>query len=819
MIQGSQGASLVLEFDRDDILHFAYWPSDAETGDSIPVSPMVSDHERQDLAEFTHEGNRVATAAMVVEVNPDTLCFTITDKVKAFTAGTFCPRTELSGLTVAAPEMQNAYGLGEQFFDPGSSSGDWVGRVRDSGNDSKIRGTAFGNNMGSFNGGSVGNAQFPILYAVGADSQNFAFFLDNTSRQRWDLRSRPWQVETGDNRVRGFVMLGPDLPDLRRDYMELVGRPPVPPKKAFGLWVSEYGYDNWGEMEEKLETLRAARFPVDGFVLDLQWFGGIQKNSETSAMGGLNWDLRHFPDPAGKIETLGRNEGLGIVVIEESYMSKGLPEHQAMAEKGYLAHDDPEAKKSSYISYNPWWGLGGMIDWTNPDAAKFWHDWKRQPLVEMGVMGHWTDLGEPEMFEPTSYYNHGRFRHAEIHNVFNLLWSQSIYDGYNRHDVQTRPWILSRSGTSGSQRFGVAMWSGDIGSNLESLSSHLNAQMHMSFSGMDYFGSDIGGFIRKSLKGDLNEMYTQWFAVSTVLDVPVRPHTENLCNCRETAPDRIGDRASNLFNLRQRYALVPYYYSLAHAAYRSGDPVVAPAVFYYQDVEALRESGDQKLIGRDLMVATIAQAGQNQRDVFLPQGSWYDFHSHERIESRGEWLRGVPAKVKGVFRLPLFAREGAILPMARVDESTTNVFGRRSDGTFRDDLVVRVYPSRTPSQFVLYEDDGRTTDYLRGKVRTTAIEQVEDETGVTVVLNAAQGEYEGNPERSTLWMELVTGNRVPDAVTLNGQSLTKVSSAAELEAVDSGWTLSPGGFLIAKGKDLSRRELGTWRVEWSAPVR
>ena len=88
------------------------------------------------------------------------------------------------------------------------------------------------------------------------------------------------------------------------------------------------------------------------------------------------------------------------------------------------------------------------------------------------------------------------------------------------------------------------MWSADIGTNLGNLAAHLNAQMHMSFSGIDYFGSDIGGFYRGALGGgDLSETYTQWFADGMILDVPGRLHTENLCNCKETAPDRIGQQS------------------------------------------------------------------------------------------------------------------------------------------------------------------------------------------------------------------------------------------------------------------------------------
>src|SRR5207248_332102 len=100
------------------------------------------------------------------------------------------------------------------------------------------------------------------------------------------------------------------------------------------------------------------------------------------------------------------------------------------------------------------------------------------------------DLGEPEMYSPTSVYAGigGRHRHIDIHNLFSFFWIESIARGYGRHHVERRPFMMARSGAPGMQRFGASMWSGDIGTNLTSVASHLNVQMHMSMSGIDYFG-------------------------------------------------------------------------------------------------------------------------------------------------------------------------------------------------------------------------------------------------------------------------------------------------------------------------------------------
>ncbi len=488
-------------------------------------------------------------------------------------------------------------------------------------------------------------------------------------------------------------------------------------------------------------------------------------------MGGLTWDEQNFPNPAQKIASY-RADGLGVVLIEEPFISRGVKDkasgktvHSILESKGYLATETPEkGAKAAFIDYSPWWGRGALYDYSDKEAADFFHDFRRQALVDLGITGHWTDLGEPEMFVPEAFYGKGRFKHADIHNIYNLRWSKSIAEGYERHNVTRRPWILSRSGTSGIQRYGVGLWSGDIGSNLSSLSTHLNAQMHMSFSGVDYFGSDIGGFYRHNLQGGSeHEMFTQWFAVGSLLDVPVRVHTFNVNNKYETAPDRVGDKASNLFNIRQRYALNPYYYSLAHAAFTKGEPLFAPLTFYFQNDLNARKLGDHKMIGKDLLAVTISKYGQTSADVYLPKGGWYNFHSGSKVESLGEWQKNVSAFEDKIFRLPLFAREGAIFPMAK-DE----------------DLLIRVYPGRAPSSFKLAEDDGETISYQKGEVRSTEIRQALKGETLTVTMDPAEG-WKTDLTNQTIWLE----TSLPGAnflITLNGAELPRMADEAALAA-------------------------------------
>lgn len=800
--QFTSGSShLVIEVLDDDLVHFEVAGNGTPPGTSTALftTPQIAKTDYPGPQSYTLSGGTIQTAELQLDVNVSTLCVTATDitRTPRLVLQTTCPvdlAQAWKGLNITKSSMENAYGLGQQFFTGASADGDWVGRVRSPGG-------TYGNAMlYDPENGPVGNTQIPVLFAVGDSYANYGLFVDQLYKQEWNLTEDPWTMRTWGDQVRWYLMSGRDLPDLRMDYMELTGTPPVPPKKAFGLWVSEFGYDNWSELDDKIANLRAANFPVDGAMLDVQWFGGVAANSDSTRMGTLDWDTTRFPNPASKIAAL-KKDGLGIIPIEESYVGRNLPEHADMAAAGYLVRAGCSTCPPAYLTGNPWWGKGGMIDWTQPAAGAVWHDEQRQHLVDEGVMGHWLDLGEPEMYDPndwTAGVLPGKHAHADYHNAYNLLWAQSITEGYKRNDEHTRPFLLSRAAAGGIQRFATAMWSADIGSTMKALASQQNAQMHMSMSGIDYYGSDVGGFRREMLDADADELYTQWFANSAWFDTPLRPHTENLCNCLETTPDSIGDVDSNRANLLRRYENAPYMYSLAHRAHRFGEPLAPPLVYYYQNDDAVREMGHQKMLGRDLMVAIVARSGERERDVYLPEGEWIDIHTNQHISSTGQWVNNVPLWRNGVFTLPAYARAGAIIPQAYVDADTKDITGLRSDSSIHNEQITTVYAHSASSSFTLYEDDGHSTDYQDGAVRTTEISQSVTGNVATVTVGAATGTYTGAPSTRTSVVKLVTDDTQASSVTLNGSPLVKHANKAAFDAASSGWYNAGGNMVIAK---------------------
>jgi len=537
------------------------------------------------------------------------------------------------------------------------------------------------------------------------------------------------------------------------------------------------------------------------------------------------------------------------MAIEESYVASTIDTFREMPADlaAYRRTDgacDPTRPQAPVDTVAGFWGVGRMIDWSDPAAGAWIHDRRRFPnLVANGITAHWTDLGEPESFDETACYEGigtdgpgRRTEHRHVHNLYNFLWNRSIWDGYFARrgqadglgTVNPRPFVLTRSGAAGAQRFGAAMWSGDIASDLRALATHLNAQMHMSLSGIDYYGADIGGFRREALPGNDHtgayrgyeaELFTQWLANGAWFDVPVRPHTDNefvrVDPPYATAPHLVGERASNLANLRQRYELIPYYYSLAYRAHLLGEPVVPPLVVHHQADPNVRRIGHEKLIGRDLLVAAVAGHGQYERDVYLPAGRWVNYHTGEWIESRGEVLRDVPTYRDGVFRLPAFARAGAILPQMSMAAQTTDAFGNRTPGTpAQDELIVRVYADEAPSEFTHYEDDGRTLDYTAEgrpvyRHTTTRIAQRQRPDGTaTVTIDPAadvNGRFGGAPAQRRLVVRLVVRDAEAAAVELDGTPLSQHATRAAFDGAESGWFNAGPNLILAKSDALQVR--------------
>ena len=854
-VQSAKGAAtnyIAIEALSDTIFHFEmslkrpFFPHNR--AQHIYTSPMVSKiPEMWDgPTRFDESGGggsadtTYTTASAEALVSPTSSKITISYKGKEVTQ--FAPDNlddAVMALTFTQGSVSDVYGLGQHFMRPlGSMNGNFMGKQW------KLANNIFGNAafplMEPDWRGTSELTQMPIFYGLGPQNQTFGVFVDSQYRMEWFFDQNPFRAETWGRALRWFVILGDNLPQVRQQYMQLTGYSPVPPKRMMGLWQSIFGYRSWDHVNNDLDSLVAPsdsfmRFPVDGVAYDIYWFGGKfyqgqpEWEAEESRMGDLMWDLSKFPDVKKSLAAI-EKKGASAMLISESYVSLKTKNFKAMSNRFGFAKScntcgpDIWGRKGE----NHWWGVGAMCDWSREDSSDYFFDCKYCPLIEgckvnadlchdnladptnpsrdaAKISAFWLDLGEPEMFHDYAIYR-GFIDddatlltgHADYHNMHQLLWNEAIARGYERNKIELRPWILTRSGTSGIQRTGASMWSGDIWPDLANMANSLQQQMHLSLAGIDYFGSDVGGFHRNS-HDITSEGYTQWFANSCWFDVPVRPHTwQPDGSPLQTAPSRVGHVPSNLFNIRTRLSLLPYYYSLAHRASRFAEPVIPPMVYYYQFDSNTRQMGAQKLIGRDIIVGASSTEGQRSRDVYLPRYEWYNYYTNEYLQTPGHWERNVPQAHADkryckdgsacLFVLPAFVRGGAIIPRMIVDEHSMNSLGQRDDGSRADDLLLRVYASAMDftSSFTLYEDDGETVAYKRGAVRSTTISQAVDGPSVVVTVGGAQGTYTNAPLKRQQTIEFVSHFLV-EHVAVEDSPLLLFTDLSKFENASSGW--------------------------------
>lgn len=759
--QSDNVGHLTIEILRDDLLHIEYAPDAlSQTASTqsqqrlqgIPHTPFVVSQNFPGASVFEDKAQGFFTKELDVSVNPETLCLHIQDKLRAYSIATLCPQNigeTVQYLSLAVDQMTHAYGLGQNFSETQApcnldrANGDWVSQGTCKRGPFGNSFTEFDNGIGN-GGGKMGNIQIPVLYGLGKGYENFGIYIDTIYKQEWSFAPHEWTASIEDDKAFSFyVFSGDNLQDLRRDYMDLTGYPTMIPRQSFGYALSEYGFESWDELDEKLAFLQKDGFPVDMIILDNQWFGGFREATGSCEVGALTFDEKHFPNAKAKIQEY-LNKGLFPIYIEEPIV----------CEKVY--NEDPVVASLMVRDQNgniyctedhPWWGFGGALDWSTQENRDTWHEYKRQDILDMGFKGVWTDLGEPEIFAADGVYK-GVKHHKDIHNLHNFYWNQSIVEGMERNGMQQRPFILTRSGGPGSQRYGTAMWSGDIGASMSSMAYHFLAQVHMSLSGIDYYGSDVGGFWRmwdKMPEESLpyQELYTQWYANSAWTDIPLRPHAFNKDNEFHTTPNRVGDVIANKRATQTRYDLLPYYYTLAYRAHLNAEAIVAPMVYHFQDDPKLRTLGHQKMVGPWIMVSQVADHGASVKETYLPEGTWYDYYSGARVTPAND-TRTVSTSLyadNGHFRLPVFVREGAIIPkQSQVIEG----------------IEIDLFPSRTKTTFDLYEDDYTTVDYQSGAFMRHLFELEQKGDSVFFGIRYAGGMFAGAPETKTWLINLPT---------------------------------------------------------------
>jgi alpha-D-xyloside xylohydrolase len=475
-------------------------------------------------------------------------------------------------------------------------------------------------------------------------TNGYGMLVDTTSRVHYDLgysTTGSATVTVDDDRFSCVFFYGPSFKEILRDYTAVTGRPSRPPKWSFGLWMSRLGYESREQLEQITDRLREAEIPADVVHLDPFW---MRENHACD----LEWDTDQFPDPEGMIADL-HDKGFRLSLWEHPHVPVGTEAFETGVEEGYFLDT---GDGTPYVMDRTCQGdyRGALVDFTDPDAVEWWQDEHRE-LLAMGVDVFKTDYGEyvPE----NAVFENGRTG-ASMHNLYPYLYNEAVYESVAEEHGEAEALVWARSAWIGSQQFSVH-WGGDPSPTRSGMAAALRGGLSASLSGIAFWSHDIGGFRGTPAP----ELYVRW-AQFGLLSSHARCH-----GTTPREPWAFGDRALALFReyARLRYRLLPYLYTCAEVAARSGLPVVRPLVLEYQDDATAQRLDTQYTLGPDLLVAPVFYE-TGGRSVYLPEGEWRDVWTGERLAGGRTVARDVDLDV-----LPLFVRAGSVVPRREPTQS------------------------------------------------------------------------------------------------------------------------------------------------------
>ncbi|WP_420570921.1 TIM-barrel domain-containing protein [Kordia sp.] len=572
------------------------------------------------------------------------------------------------------------------------------------------------------------NFTLPIVIS----SNKYMIHFDNAPIGYLDLDSKKDNTltyETISGRKTYQVIAGDSWIDVIDNYTNLTGKQPLPPRWAFGNFSSRFGYHSQAETEATIKAFKDEKIPVDAIILDLYWFGKEIKGT----MGNLQVYKDSFPNAKQMIKDF-NDQGVKTIFITEPFVLTTSKRWHEASNLGILAKDSI----GNPYKYDFYFGNTGLIDIYNPKGEQwFWNIYKN--LAELGVSGVWGDLGEPEVHPEKLLHHTGTAN--EKHNIYGHDWARLIYEGYAKDFPNVRPFILMRAGYSGSQRYGLIPWSGDVNRTWGGLQSQPEIALQMAMQGLSYMHSDLGGFAGANLNDNL---YIRWLQYGVFQPI-YRPHAQ------EEVPSEPVFRSARAKKLAKeaievRYQLLPYNYTIAFENNQKGTPLMRPLFFEEETNKSLYTNAETYLWGNDFLVTPIMKDSVQTKDIYFPKGSvWFDFENDEKVI--GGQTKTVKVKENSI---PVYVRGGAFIPIANPMQSTSEYDPNKLQLHYYNDESI------PESERKMYVDDGDTKQaYEKGMYELLTFKSAQKKKHLELKLSAETGKHYST---STKNIEVVVHN-------------------------------------------------------------
>jgi len=548
-----------------------------------------------------------------------------------------------------------------------------------------------------------------------------------------DPRRAVWSVD--DDELTRLVFARSTMPEVMLAWRgEAEGGMRLPPW-ALGYHQSRWGYEDADEVLAIAREFRARDLPLDAIWLDIQAMDRFRT---------FTFDPIRFADPEGMNAALEAENVHTVSIVNPGVaVDEDWPLYTDARDSGaFLRWPDGR----DFVG-TAWPGDVSFIDYTSTAGGAFWRAGIAR-LVEAGVDGIWLDLNEPTTFPeggggttvpnevevaswaetPTTMRSmHNQYANLQASVTRSALWTAN---------PGQRSFIVSRAAGPAIQ-FAAGVWTGDVPSTWDGLAGTWRMLLNLGVSGVPFVGSDIGGYSGHASP----ELFARWMQVGSVSPF-ARGHVTQGVPGQE--PWQFGTEVEDIsrFALQDRYALLPYLYSVMAESSLTGAPWLRPLAWHFDDDPIAVAVDDAAMLGPAILVAPVFEPGATERVVYLPAGRWLDWRSGRLFEGGREVTVDVTLGA-----LPMFVREGGIVPRVPPAEHVAAALAS-------DTLWLDVVPGWGWSGLDLVLDDGGTSDgdgYREARTFVRAVERlgtdptVDGDTGppVTPALIVQMGRTNG----------------------------------------------------------------------------
>jgi alpha-D-xyloside xylohydrolase len=649
---------------------------------SSPTFPRAEEHERDAMLRETAEGVAATVAGLTIRLRADPFAISVAcAAVPAATVATALDDRNVHGLLCTPPPGvmaasgareafwswaltpdEHLYGLGERFTGIDHRGDDitlWATDAWGVTTDASYKCIPFVHSSRGY--GLFFHTPTPVTLRLGATSQRAAL------------------VRVGEPALDLFIIFGANPQAILGEYTRLTGRATMPPRWAFGVWLSRCRYQTRAEVEVVAARARAEDVPCDVLHIDPAWL----------ERPGLSCDFvaneEAFPDLAGMVRALGERD-FKISLWELPYVTSASRRYREAMESGYFLRDERGEPIGADFGAPPADGhIRAVLDFTNPAARAWWQDLHR-PWLRAGVAVFKTDFGEGV---PAAARAHNGMTGRELHNLFSLLYNGAVHEVIAQETG--RPGMIwGRSGWAGIQRY-PAQWGGDPKTDVWSMAASLRGGLSLALSAPGIWAHDIGGFYGPPPSP---ELYIRW-AEFGLLSPLARAH-----GTTPREPWEFGAEALAIFRryARLRTRLNPYLYTMAWETHEQGLPMLRPLVLEFPDDPIAPFIADSYLLGADLLVAPVFSESREpvMRRLYLPAGEWVDFWTDECVAG-GRFI----TRIAPLDTTPVYVRAGAILPLG----PERAFIGDAAP----ESLTLEVYPGAEGTARVVWDASGSAT--------------------------------------------------------------------------------------------------------------